>query len=104
MEKQISRWPSNERIAVLVTVMFEVWSEGKNRPLFTNDDLAKTRHSGLIGNFLVVGWFSPVAAPSVHTGEFLAEEGFLWHGDYNDTDLPYSFATSQRNISRHPAQ
>ena len=42
-----------------------------------------------------VGWFSPVAAPTAHTAEFLAESGFLWHGDYNDTDLPYSFSTSK---------
>jgi hypothetical protein len=28
-----------------------------------------------------------MAAPTVHTAEFLAEEGFLCHGDYNDTDL-----------------
>ena len=36
-----------------------------------------------------VGWFSPVAASTVNTADFLAQEGFLWHGDYNDTDLPY---------------
>src|SRR5215831_2372559 len=41
----------------------------------------------------LTGWFSPVAAPTVHTAEFLAEAGFLWHGDYNDTDLPYVFTT-----------
>ena len=23
----------------------------------------------------------------------MAEAGFLWHGDYNDTDLPYVFTT-----------
>ena len=27
------------------------------------------------------GCFSPVAAPTVHTAEFLAEAGFQWHGD-----------------------
>ena len=32
MDKLISRWPNNERMAVLVTVMFEVWSEGKAPP------------------------------------------------------------------------
>ena len=42
-----------------------------------------------------VGWFSPVAAPTVNTARFLAEEGFLWHGDYNDTDLPYSMKCLQ---------
>ena len=28
----ISRWPHDERVAVLVTIMFEVWSEGKAPP------------------------------------------------------------------------
>jgi peptidoglycan/xylan/chitin deacetylase (PgdA/CDA1 family) len=28
----ITRWPKDERIAVMVTVMFEVWSEGKAPP------------------------------------------------------------------------
>ncbi|HTM06883.1 MAG TPA: polysaccharide deacetylase family protein [Verrucomicrobiae bacterium] len=41
------------------------------------------------------GWFSPVAAPTERTAEYLAEEGFLWHGDYNDADLPYVLETSK---------
>ena len=41
------------------------------------------------------GWFSPVAAPTEHTAEYLAEDGFLWHGDYNDADLPYVVETSK---------
>jgi peptidoglycan/xylan/chitin deacetylase (PgdA/CDA1 family) len=32
MEKTISDWPGNKRLAVMVTVMFEVWSEGKAPP------------------------------------------------------------------------
>src|SRR5947207_15171622 len=31
-----------------------------------------------------VGWFSPVAAPTDQTPALLVQEGFLWHGDYND--------------------
>jgi hypothetical protein len=27
--------------------------------------------------------------PSLHTANILSEQGFLWHGDYHDTDLPY---------------
>jgi hypothetical protein len=27
-----SHWPGNKRVAVMVTVMFEVWSEGKAPP------------------------------------------------------------------------
>jgi len=36
-----------------------------------------------------------VAAPTEHTAEYLSEEGFLWHGDYNDTDLPYPLKTAK---------
>ena len=32
MQRTVSRWPNNERLAVLVTIMFEVWSEGKAPP------------------------------------------------------------------------
>jgi peptidoglycan/xylan/chitin deacetylase (PgdA/CDA1 family) len=36
-----------------------------------------------------VGWASPRMTPTAHTAQILAEEGYLWHGDYHDTDLPY---------------
>jgi allantoinase len=36
-----------------------------------------------------VGWASPRMTPTPHTARLLAEEGFLWHGDYHDSDLPY---------------
>jgi peptidoglycan/xylan/chitin deacetylase (PgdA/CDA1 family) len=171
----ISHWPEHKRLAVMVTVMFEVWSEGKAPPYSpmttslkpgTPDLLAiswseyggKTgiwrfmrifddigvnatvclnakaaevfaeavkelhqrgheiaghsytqdlilpylspaeeleviqRCKRIIENTVganPVGWFSPVAAPTAHTAEYLAQEGFIWHGDYNDTDLPY---------------
>lgn len=49
-----------------------------------------------------LGWFSPVAASTEQTAEFLAGEGFLWHGDYNDTDLPYPFKTSKGTIIAIP--
>ena len=39
------------------------------------------------------GWASPRMSPTEHTAAFLAEDGFLWHGDYNDTDLPYLVQT-----------
>src|SRR5918992_2297216 len=32
MHKVISHWPANHRMAVMMTVMFEVWSEGKAPP------------------------------------------------------------------------
>jgi peptidoglycan/xylan/chitin deacetylase (PgdA/CDA1 family) len=40
-----------------------------------------------------VGWASPRMTPTEHTARFLAEDGYLWHGDYNDTDLPYLVET-----------
>ena len=184
MEKSISRWPNNERLVVLVTVMFEVWSEGKAPPyspmttslkpgtpdllgiswsqyggktgirrfmrIFAETqikatvclnakgaelfpDAVKELHArgheiaghsytqDLILPYLEpeeekeviqrcsriiekavgtrpVGWFSPVAAPTVNTAEFLTEEGFLWHGDYNDSDLPYVFTTPKGSL------
>ncbi len=48
------------------------------------------------------GWFSPVAAATEYTAEFLAEEGFLWHGDYNDTDLPYPLKTAKGTLVAIP--
>lgn len=45
-----------------------------------------------------VGWASPRMAPTAHTARFLAEEGFLWHGDYNDTDLPHVMAAGAGDI------
>ena len=32
MISTITRWPNDEKIAVMVTIMFEVWSEGKAPP------------------------------------------------------------------------
>lgn len=35
------------------------------------------------------GWISPRGTPSSRTGRLLAEEGFDWHGDSLNDDLPY---------------
>jgi peptidoglycan/xylan/chitin deacetylase (PgdA/CDA1 family) len=35
-----------------------------------------------------VGWISPRGTGSLLTPQLLAEEGYLWHGDCNDDDLP----------------
>lgn len=32
MNKVISQWPNDKKLAVLVTVMFEIWSDGKAPP------------------------------------------------------------------------
>lgn len=188
MKHQVLLWPDNKRIAILITVMFEVWSDGKAPPyspmttalrpgtpdllgiswsqyggktgiwrlmrLLEETDLPATvclnakaaelypeavnelhRHGheiaahsytqDLILPYLApdqeketiqncarliesvvgsrpVGWFSPVAAPTSHTAQFLAAEGFLWHGDYNDTDLPYPLKTSDGTVVAIP--
>ena len=184
MEPKILRWPKDENIAVMVTIMFEVWSEGKAPPYspmttvlkpgtpdllgiswsqyggktgiwrfmrildeanvkatvclnakaaedfpeaakelqrrgheiaghsYTQDlvlpylppDEEKAvieRCTGIIENAVgrrPVGWFSPVAAPTPRTAELLAAAGYLWHGDYNDTDLPYALRTTQGTL------
>ena len=36
-----------------------------------------------------VGWISPAAKCTNKTPEFLADEGYLWHGDLKGDDLPY---------------
>jgi peptidoglycan/xylan/chitin deacetylase (PgdA/CDA1 family) len=184
MDKTITGWPNNKKLTVMVTIMFEVWSEGKAPPyspmttslkpgtpdllgiswsqyggktgiwrfmrILDDTDIKATvclnakaaemfpqavkelhnrgheiaahsytqdlvlpylspeeekeviqRCKRIIENAVgtpPVGWFSPVAAPSVHTAEFLAEENFIWHGDYNDTDLPYLFETQKGKL------
>ena len=177
--KTITRWPKDQRLAVLITVMFEVWSEGKAPPYSPMTTALKPGTADLLGiswsqyggktgiwRFMRIlaahqiaatvcmnaraaelypeavgalheggheiaghsytqdlvlpyldpdeemkviercsriiegavgkkplGWFSPVAAPTPRTAGLLAEMGFKWHGDYNDTDLPYVFDT-----------
>ena len=44
------------------------------------------------------GWASPRMSPSEHTAGFLAQDGFTWHGDYNDTDLPYVVRTGHGDL------
>jgi hypothetical protein len=34
------------------------------------------------------GWLSPRCTPSIDTAELLAANGFAWHADYFDVDLP----------------
>lgn len=184
MQKLITRWPNDEKIAVMITIMFEVWSEGKAPPYSPMTTALKPGTPDLLGiswsqyggktgiwRFIKIldeteikgtvclnakgaedfpeavkelnrrgheiaghsytqdlvlpylapaeekavidrctriiedtvgirplGWFSPVAAPTAHTAEFLAQAGYLWHGDYNDTDLPYMFETPKGRL------
>jgi peptidoglycan/xylan/chitin deacetylase (PgdA/CDA1 family) len=184
MQATVSHWPKGENIAVMVTIMFEVWSEGKAPPyspmttalkpgtldllgiswsqyggktgiwrfmkILNEADIKATvclnakaaedfpeavheldrrgheiaghsytqdlvlpylspeeekavidRCTGIIEKSVgarPVGWFSPVAAPTPHTAEFLAGAGYLWHGDYNDSDLPYVIDTAKGKL------
>ena len=179
MKPSVAAWPNNKKVVVMMTIMFEVWSDGKAPPYSPMTTSLKPGTPDLLGiswsqyggktgiwRFLrilddteikatvclnakgaelfpeavfeaqrrgheiaghsytqdlvlpylsaaeereviqrckriitdavgvaPVGWFSPVAAPTVNTAAFLAEEGFIWHGDYNDTDLPYILET-----------
>jgi len=45
-----------------------------------------------------VGWLSPRATPSVNSLRLLAEEGFIWSGDYPDDELPYVEKVSGRAV------
>jgi peptidoglycan/xylan/chitin deacetylase (PgdA/CDA1 family) len=184
MEPTIAAWFNNKKLVVLVTIMFEVWSEGEAPPYSpmttslkrgTPDllgiswseyggktgiwrllrileeteikatvclnakgaelfpEAVKQAHRGgheiaahsytqdlvlpylsaaeereVIGRckriiadsvgVAPIGWFSPVAASTLNTAPFLAEEGFIWHGDYNDTDLPYVLNTAHGRL------
>lgn len=49
-----------------------------------------------------VGWLSSTIATTDHTAELLAREGLLWHGDYNDIDLPFRVATPGGSIVAIP--
>ncbi|MBI2918971.1 MAG: polysaccharide deacetylase family protein [Chloroflexi bacterium] len=44
------------------------------------------------------GYMSPGPRPTPNTLEILAEEGFLWDGDYNDADIPYIINVKGRKL------
>lgn len=48
------------------------------------------------------GWMSPRCTPSARTSDLLAAEGFLWHGDIFDADLPYIRETGSGPIVAMP--
>lgn len=49
-----------------------------------------------------VGWLSSTIAATDNTASILASEGLLWHGDYNDIDLPVLHNTNNGNIVAIP--
>tara|TARA_A100001037_G_scaffold277214_1_gene277066 strand:- start:960 stop:1796 length:837 start_codon:yes stop_codon:yes gene_type:complete len=48
------------------------------------------------------GFTSPRGTPSANTAELLAENGFTWHLDYFNTDLPYMLDTPAGQIAAIP--
>ncbi len=48
------------------------------------------------------GWISPTMATTAHTADFLAAEGYLWHGDYNSIDLPCRVTTNHGQMVALP--
>jgi peptidoglycan/xylan/chitin deacetylase (PgdA/CDA1 family) len=48
------------------------------------------------------GWISPRATPSVNTARLLAEEGYEWHGDYLNDDLPFEIRFGDKTIIAAP--
>lgn len=188
MQELKYQWPNGARIAVMVTVMFESWPEGKGPPYgpmasalregtldlqsiswahyggrtgiwrlmrlfdlhgvkaticanaksverfpeaakqlvaegheiaghsYTQDmflpycqpeeELALIRRcAGVIESITgqrITGWASPRMTPTVHTAKFLAADGYVWHGDYHDTDLPYTVDTGAGRIVALP--
>ncbi len=49
-----------------------------------------------------VGWLSSTIATTERTADLLAEEGLLWHGDYNYLDLPCRVPTKKGSIVAIP--
>lgn len=67
-----------------------------------DEELAMIRHCCEVFQsrlqFRPKGWISPVLASTDYTAELLAGEGFLWHGDYNDEDLPRVVETPRGSV------
>ncbi|MDB5965019.1 MAG: polysaccharide deacetylase family protein [Polaromonas sp.] len=72
-------------------------------PYMTPDDELKLirRCTDIIANATgekPKGWCSPRATQTRHTAEFIAQEGYVWQGDYNDTDMPYVINTPKGKL------
>jgi hypothetical protein len=48
------------------------------------------------------GWLSPRCTPSIDTAELLAANGFAWHADYFDEDLPRRLDTPAGSLVAVP--
>ncbi|MFM9882266.1 MAG: polysaccharide deacetylase family protein [Burkholderiales bacterium] len=62
-------------------------------------NLRRTREAlAKASGWTAIGWISPRGTGSMLTPRLLAQEGFLWHGDCNDDDLPYVLDFDGRRI------
>jgi peptidoglycan/xylan/chitin deacetylase (PgdA/CDA1 family) len=50
-----------------------------------------------------VGWINPRGTPGPNTARLLAEEGYEWHGDTLNDDLPYVVRFGSRSIVAIPS-
>jgi len=91
-----------ETVQAIVAQGHEVAGHGYTQDLFLpyltpDDEHALIRRCSeiltRIGGVRPTGWASPRMTSTPHTAGFLATEGFTWHGDYSDTDLPYVVTT-----------
>jgi len=48
------------------------------------------------------GWLSPRCTPSARTSDLLAGNGFAWHADMFDADLPYQIVTPSGSLVGMP--
>jgi peptidoglycan/xylan/chitin deacetylase (PgdA/CDA1 family) len=72
-------------------------------PYFTRDEEAELirRCTDIIGGAVGIrpaGWVSPRATATRHTADLLIDAGYRWHGDYNDSDLPYIIRRTHGDI------
>lgn len=67
------------------------------------EDIVKTRSilESVCGE-RALGWSNPGVSCSERTFEFLVEEGFLWHGDLQDDDLPYGIKVKDKILIEIP--
>jgi peptidoglycan/xylan/chitin deacetylase (PgdA/CDA1 family) len=57
---------------------------------------------GKVSGIKATGWLSHRAQTSANTAEILAQNGFLWHSDSFDDDLPYILEFGSRKLVEIP--
>ncbi|MCS6800363.1 MAG: polysaccharide deacetylase family protein [Chloroflexota bacterium] len=85
------------------------YDQGTPLTAFARDPDAERRYlEEVVARYLAavgtrpLGWLSPSARFTAHTVRFLAELGFLYHGDYLNDDEPYLIEVSGRRLVAIP--